>query len=545
MDQKNYSESMRYANESLRLARKIGSIGEEISALGQIATASGYMHDYETEARTFEAIRDTHSRRGDHGSSMAASLALAGTSRSRNRPEEAWKNLNDARLVLERIRGDAATVAEQFVGPADAVFAIPLAQLAQQFPMYRDRAFAATDSIRGAFLSSGPSDHYSELRAALGDEASIVEFVAQPQHNESEYVWLAAKAQVHALQTNHFKATLGTLEAAVASLSDPKAALARSLESRKLLAQVYLAPLKGKLRTKQIVIVPDESMVRIPFALLPHPDYDDGSLLGDHHIVTYAPSGQAIASRPKETQRTVDERVLLAGDPVTNLRDSRIWSKSTTAPQPDDWTATARAAGVLVDGSQLARLGFAKQETDSIAKELGNRKVTKLLGFDASREQVLSALPQADYIHLISHGLADLQRPRGSGLAFSFWDREGAAQNGFLRFEEIASMKIHAKIVTLSACDTSVGKVLSHYGVPSLSNAFLRAGARRVVSTLWKVDDAATAALMAHFYRNLFTNKMLPGEALWQAQKEIRKQPRWSNPYYWAGFTLSGDWRPL
>jgi CHAT domain-containing protein len=115
-----------------------------------------------------------------------------------------------------------------------------------------------------------------------------------------------------------------------------------------------------------------------------------------------------------------------------------------------------------------------------------------------------------------------------------------------LRFEEIAGSSLRAELVTLSACDTAVGRVVGYNGIPSLANAFLRAGARRVVSTLWKVDDAATAALMGAFYRNLFAGgKVLPGEALWKAQMYIAGQRRWRAPYYWAGFTLSGDWGRL
>ena len=87
---------------------------------------------------------------------------------------------------------------------------------------------------------------------------------------------------------------------------------------------------------------------------------------------------------------------------------------------------------------------------------------------------------------------------------------------------------------------------MSHQGVPSLSNAFLHAGARRVVSALWKVDDAATSALMIEFYRQLFSAaKPSPAHALRLAQRHVASQPRWQDPFYWAGFVLYGDWRPL
>ena len=103
-----------------------------------------------------------------------------------------------------------------------------------------------------------------------------------------------------------------------------------------------------------------------------------------------------------------------------------------------------------------------------------------------------------------------------------------------------------ADLITLEACETGVGRHVSEQGMPSLSNAFLRAGARRVVSSLWKVDDAATSALMIEFYRILLgPEKISPARALQIAQQHVASQPRWAHPYYWAGFVLSGDWRPL
>jgi CHAT domain-containing protein len=77
-----------------------------------------------------------------------------------------------------------------------------------------------------------------------------------------------------------------------------------------------------------------------------------------------------------------------------------------------------------------------------------------------------------------------------------------------------------------------------------LSYSFLIAGSRRVIGSLWDVDDAATAELMRRFYLALYQGAS-PAEALRSAQRAIAKVPRWSNPYYWAGFTLEGDPHPL
>jgi len=100
-------------------------------------------------------------------------------------------------------------------------------------------------------------------------------------------------------------------------------------------------------------------------------------------------------------------------------------------------------------------------------------------------------------------------------------------------------------LVVLSACQTASGDRLPGEGLVGLSYSFLIAGGRRVVGSLWDVDDAATAELMRRFYQALYTGSRSPAEALRSAQRGIAQVPRWSNPYYWAGFTIEGDPHPL
>jgi CHAT domain-containing protein len=104
-------------------------------------------------------------------------------------------------------------------------------------------------------------------------------------------------------------------------------------------------------------------------------------------------------------------------------------------------------------------------------------------------------------------------------------------------------MNLAADLVVLSGCRTALGREVYGEGITGLSRAFLFAGAARVVASLWKVDDAATAALMTHFYRGLFVEKLPPATALKAAQVALRKEERWASPYYWAGFVLQGDWK--
>src|SRR5262249_55060515 len=97
-------------------------------------------------------------------------------------------------------------------------------------------------------------------------------------------------------------------------------------------------------------------------------------------------------------------------------------------------------------------------------------------------------------------------------------------------------------LVVLSGCRTALGRQLDGEGVVGLARAFMYAGTSRVLATLWKVDDAATAELMVHLYQGLLRDGLRPADALRRAQLALARQGRWRHPYYWAGFQLQGDW---
>jgi CHAT domain-containing protein len=95
----------------------------------------------------------------------------------------------------------------------------------------------------------------------------------------------------------------------------------------------------------------------------------------------------------------------------------------------------------------------------------------------------------------------------------------------------------------LSACQTGLGKEVKGEGLVGLTRGFMYAGAARVVASLWRVDDAATAELMKRFYRRMLQDGMRPAAALRAAQIEMRKKPQWQSPFYWGAFVLQGEWK--
>jgi CHAT domain-containing protein len=128
-------------------------------------------------------------------------------------------------------------------------------------------------------------------------------------------------------------------------------------------------------------------------------------------------------------------------------------------------------------------------------------------------------------------------------LVFSLVDRQGRPQNGFLRAGDVANMKLRADLVVLSACQTALGKELRGEGLLGLARSFMYAGAPRVIASLWKVADSSTTDLMSNFYQSLLRNGAPASEALRAAKLRVQRNSLRSAPYYWAGFSLEGDWR--
>jgi CHAT domain-containing protein len=203
--------------------------------------------------------------------------------------------------------------------------------------------------------------------------------------------------------------------------------------------------------------------------------------------------------------------------------------------------ATARR-DVGLDG-QLPRLLLSRQEARSIMEVAPAGQSMKALDFKASRETAFSSeLSKYRIVHFATHGVLDMEHPELSGVALSMIGADGKPQDGHLRLYDIYNLNLSADLVVLSACQTGIGKQIKGEGLIALTRGFMYAGAKSIVATLWKVDDAATSALMAEFYRQMFINKLKPSAALRAAQLKLAQQSRWQSPYYWAGFFIQGDW---
>jgi CHAT domain-containing protein len=175
-----------------------------------------------------------------------------------------------------------------------------------------------------------------------------------------------------------------------------------------------------------------------------------------------------------------------------------------------------------------------------IAQAAFPKGVTRLLLGTAGTESAFKSAPLAEYrvIHLAVHGIADSAFPDRASLLLLSDPKVG--EDGFLQASEIVHLRLNADLVVLSACDTAVGPLEGQEGIANLSRAFLLAGARTVVSTLWQVDDDSSLFLMKHFYQHLSSTQSA-ASALTAAKRDmLRMFGQKASPYEWAGFIVEG-----
>jgi CHAT domain-containing protein/tetratricopeptide (TPR) repeat protein len=305
------------------------------------------------------------------------------------------------------------------------------------------------------------------------------------------------------------------------------------------LGRLLLGPVVGRLGGQRLVIVPDGALQYIPFGALPLPAGKASGeearpvLLLERHEVVDLPSASALAvQRRVLAQRArrppAAKRLAVLADPVFDRRDPRVAVRGTSQGDPP----------------AFERLPASRQEAEAIAALAPRGESLVALDFEAALPRVLgNRLSDFRIVHFATHGVIDAERPTLSGLALSMVDSGGRTQEGFLHLHDIYNLRLNADLVVLSGCRTALGKEVRGEGLIGLTRGFQYAGASRVVASLWRVEDLATASLMARFYRGLWIEKLPPAAALRAAQLWVSRQRRWRDPYFWAAFVLEGDWR--
>jgi CHAT domain-containing protein len=280
------------------------------------------------------------------------------------------------------------------------------------------------------------------------------------------------------------------------------------------LYQQLLAPLAVPGATTIRAIV-DGPLARVPLeVLVPAPAAPP---LGATHRIIYGPSASVLTALARNGPPVGWERAILAvGNPS-------VAPGSSNRPSPD----AARDRGPDFD------LPFAEYEAKTIHALYRDAGADLLTGRAVTVDRWLALKPERyRYLHFASHTSVSDREPEESRLLLA---------DGMLDLPVIRRLQLTAELVTLSACETAVGRRVRGEGVVGLSHAFLSAGARSALVSLWPVTDRSTAQFMTDVYRELHE-----GRAAAEALRSVRK--RWieadtvtSHPAYWAPFILLGD----
>jgi CHAT domain-containing protein len=331
------------------------------------------------------------------------------------------------------------------------------------------------------------------------------------------------------------------------------------------LSQLLFGQVQEQLGGKRLIIVSEGILQYIPVDALPAPlpntvgatSIGAGAaiaagqplLIATHEIVTLPSISTLAAIRNKKHEVGPSERVVaVLADPVFSASDDRVENgiQSSVIASKSDQVSSQPSVRGLEGASRRGspiRLAHAAEEADAILAAAPRGAGMLASGFEASRETAMgSRVAEYRILHFATHGFLNTDHPELSGIVLSMVNRNGSKTNGFMSLQDIYNLDLSADVVVLSACDTALGKDVKGEGLVGLTHGFMAAGARSVVASLWKVDDRATAVLMANFYKAMLQDGLTPVAALRFAKQKVRQEKAWQAPYFWAGFELQGEY---
>lgn len=327
------------------------------------------------------------------------------------------------------------------------------------------------------------------------------------------------------------------------------------------LSRILIAPVANKIQNKRLLIVAPGVLQYVPFAALSSPKSnetakDKGQKTKDEYLIetneiVNLPSVSVLALLRQNKPRPTKPKNLVAilADPVFTDDDVRLKLVSKQKANQDltnGSTAVMREVKILPPQlrSDFGRLRFSRLEADAILALARNTQKFAAMDFAANLKAATGEdLQKSGIVHLATHGIINSEFPELSGVVLSLIDENGKPQDGFLRLHDIYNLRLEARLVVLSACETALGKEIKGEGIVGLTRGFMYAGAPTVAASLWKVDDRATADLMRRFYQKMLKDNLRPADALRRAQISMLNEKPTQNPFFWAAFTIQGEYR--
>jgi CHAT domain-containing protein len=359
---------------------------------------------------------------------------------------------------------------------------------------------------RSNALLGASSIGVAEVRRALRPGEVLLQYLVTPNR---VLIFALTPASLKVLESPIAESDLaGRVRLARDLFAQRQAATAESQQVSEALHRILLLPVErsGVLAgATRIAIVPHGVLNYLPFSALR--DGKTGHALIDDYSLWTLPNASALPTLRAAAQRSP--------------RESEIHGV-VYAPSPD-------------------RLPATRVEAAGFRRAMGRGVVR--LGQDATETSVRQALSRGDLVHVASHGVLNALNPLFSRIDLARGS-DRPEDDGRLEVHEVLDLPIRSPLVYLSGCETGLGLAWStdfarNEDFTTLGQSFLYAGARNVVATLWRIEDAGAAAFAERFYGHL--RRLSPVDALAAAQRDLRQDPRYGAPYYWAAYFLTGE----
>ena len=446
-------------------------------------------------------------------------LEAAGVDSRPSQAPEVWKRFRDAEKLLNlRERQWKRRLTS---GDSSAVEAAKQAAEAARRDLDQVTGELARADPRLAVLTGGRTASLPEIRQRFAGPGAVLIAYLLGEEESLVYAMTAEELLVRRLPAK--RAIEAEVERFVAALAagDLPASSALAEPGAQRLGTLLLEPVAETLGSARTVhVVGDGVLHGLPFAAL----RVGSKLLVETHNLVQLPSASASVLLSENAESRNLEAALLVGG-ASNSKD---------AARGD---ALASGSAVRAAPPNLRPLRYSASEIAAV-RALWPGSAVVLTGTEASVDGVLGqALDRFGLLHFAVHAVLDVRRPGASGLVLASPEEE---EGVILGARDLYRLSLNADLVTLSACRSALGRPIEGEGFNGLTTAFLYAGARNVLATLWSVDDQATAAFMKVFYSGLIRDRLAASEALRQAQLALRASPDYAGDYYWAPFVLIG-----
>ena len=370
----------------------------------------------------------------------------------------------------------------------------------------------ASDATRGAGSQMSLEEIRKRLAVIAPDLASLISVASlttsdvEARLNDAEAVleYYGHGGKLYAAVLDRGKVTV--TEIATDGLADDVRAFRKAIDERaddverraRVLYDRLIRPVKGLAATGNLLVVPHGILHYVSFGAL----HDGSDYWLARRSLRFLPSASVVGFLDTPAAPTPPRHLLAFGNP--DLGDERF------------------------------DLPSAQREVEAISAMVPDSRA--LVRRQASETEFRKNAASYRYLHIASHGEYNADNALESRLLLA---RDGD-NDGSLTTDELYNLELDADMVTLSACETGLGTVLSGDDVVGLTRGFLYAGASNIVASLWQVDDDATTLLMQNFYRRLDTGEP-KRHALRHAQLETREH--YSHPFFWAAFFVTGNGR--